>query len=73
MNRLDMVASYLNRIQQVRDELAVVGEAMSEDELVKIALSGFSKEWDTFVIGILTHDKLLDWNRLLDDFTQKEI
>jgi hypothetical protein len=46
---------------------------VDEMELVKLALKGCTKQWDTFVIGILSRDKLPDWARLWDDFTQKDI
>jgi hypothetical protein len=43
------VASYLTRLAQVKDELAAVGEIISEAELGRIAMKGFTKEWDVFV------------------------
>jgi hypothetical protein len=43
------VASYLTWLAQVKDELAVVGEIISEVELGRIALKDFTKEWDVFV------------------------
>ena len=32
-----------------------------DEELVWIALNGFSKPWDTFVKGVVAREKLLDW------------
>lgn len=64
MNRSETIASYLTRIEQVWDELAIFGEAVDAYELVKISLSVFSKQWATFVIGILARDKLSDWTKL---------
>ena len=45
----ESVASYLTIVTQVKDELAAVGEAIPNSELVHIALKGFTKEWDVFV------------------------
>ena len=45
----DIVASYLTKFTQIIDELAAVGEAMDETELVRIAFNGFTKQWDVFV------------------------
>ena len=42
------VASFLTRVAQVKDELAAVGEVISDSELVRIALKGFTKEWDYY-------------------------
>ena len=44
------VASYLTRVTQVKDELAAVGETIPDSELVRIALKGFTKKWEVFVV-----------------------
>jgi hypothetical protein len=43
------VASYLTRLTQVKDELAAMGEIISEAELGRLALKGFTKKGDVFV------------------------
>ena len=73
MNRSETVASYFTQIQQVRDELSIVGEEVVDYGLVKVALKGRTKQRVTFVTGILAREKLPDQARLWDDFTQKEI
>jgi hypothetical protein len=55
------VIPYLTRITQIRDELAAVGEKTEDPELVRIALDGFTKSWDVFVRGVVTREKLPDW------------
>ena len=59
---------YLTRLTQIRDELRAVGSKTMDGELVRIALNGFSKPWDTFVKGAVAREKLLDWKRLWDEF-----
>ena len=49
MTKGEGVVSYLTQVAQVKDELAVVGEVISDFELVRIALKGFTKEWEVFV------------------------
>ena len=66
------MSSYLTRITQVRDELSTVGEAISDGELVRTALNGFLEKWDTFVKGVVSREKHPNWERLGDDFIQKE-
>jgi hypothetical protein len=44
MGKEESVSSYLTRVAQVKDELVVVGEVISDLELVRIALKGFTKE-----------------------------
>ena len=46
MVKREDVASYLTRVAQVKDELLVVGEVIVDSKLVRIALKGFTKEWD---------------------------
>jgi hypothetical protein len=44
MGKEDSVSSYLTRVAQVKDEMATVGEVISDSELVRISLKGFTKE-----------------------------
>ena len=67
------VASFLTRVAQIKDELVAVGEVISNSELVRIALKGFTKEWEVFVKCVVSRENLLDWRRLWDDFTQESI
>ena len=55
------VVPYLTRLTQIRDELGAVGSKTKDKELVRIALNGFSKTWDTFVKGVVAREKLPDW------------
>jgi hypothetical protein len=73
MGKGESVVSYLTRVAQVKDELAVVGEVISDSELVRIALKGFTKEWEVSVKCAVGREHLPDWSRLWDDFTQEEI
>jgi hypothetical protein len=73
MARGDIVASYLTKFTQIRDELVAVGEVVDEIELVRIALNGFTKQWDAFVGGVVAWEKLPNCERLWDDFTQEEL
>jgi hypothetical protein len=64
-----------NMIQQdkVKDELVAVGEVILDSDLVRIALKGFTKEWEVFVKCVVGHEHLPDWSKLWDDFTREEI
>jgi hypothetical protein len=73
MTKGESVVPYLTWLAQVKDELVAVGEVISDSELVRIALEGFAKDWEVFVKCIVGREKLLDWSRLWDDFTQEEI
>jgi hypothetical protein len=73
MNKGEGVASYLTWIAQVKDKLVAVGEVISEPKLGRIALKGFTKEWDVFVKCVVGWKNFPDWSRLGDDFTRDEI
>ena len=64
MARGESVTSYLTRVSQVRDELAVVGEMVDSAELIRVALNGFSKSWESFVGGIVARENMSSWDRL---------
>ena len=73
MARGESVTAYFTRVSQVRDELAAVGETVDSAELIRVALNGFSKSWETFVWGIVAWENMLSWERLWDDFVQEEL
>jgi hypothetical protein len=73
MSRGESMASYLTKLTQVRDELTAVRDTVPDDELVRIALNGFGKQWDVFVRCVVGREKLPTWERLWDDFIQEEI
>jgi hypothetical protein len=49
MGKEESVSSYLTQVAQVKADLAVVGEVILDSELARIALKGFTKEWEVFV------------------------
>ena len=63
MAKAEGVTSYLTRISQVRDKLAVVGEA-SGSELVHTVVNGVAKTWVVFVEAIVARENLPSWDRL---------
>jgi hypothetical protein len=73
MTETEKVSSYLTRITQVHDELGTVGEVITDGELVRTTLNGFSEKWNTFVKGVVSREHSPNWERLWDDFIQEEI
>jgi hypothetical protein len=64
MTKGESVVPYLTRLAQLKDVLAVVGEVMSDSKLVRIALKGFTKDWEVFVKCIVGREKIPDLSRL---------
>ena len=66
------IVPYLMRLTQIMDELRAIGSKTMDEELVRIALNGVSKPWDTFIKGVVAREKLFDWKRLWGDFVQED-
>jgi hypothetical protein len=56
----------------MRDELGAVGEVVADNELVRTALNGVTKQWVVFVEGIVARESLFKWDGFWDDFIQEE-
>jgi hypothetical protein len=69
----ELVTSFLGRYTQIRDELAVVGEVVNPNSLVRQAMNSFTKPWGPFVRGIVAREVMPTWERMWDDFVQEEI
>jgi hypothetical protein len=54
MNDDDSITSYLVRISQLRDQLQVIEDIISDKELVNIVLNGLPKTWDAFAASMTT-------------------
>ena len=61
MSKGESMTSYLTRVSQVRDELAAVGEVVDRAALIRVALNGFSKSWESFVQGIVAKENMPSW------------
>jgi hypothetical protein len=46
--------------------------AVLDAELVNVALNGFTKAWEPFIMGICAREHLPNWERLWDDCIQQE-
>jgi len=72
MSDTDTVASYLIKIIELRDQCAAIGMKVEDEELVPIALNGFSTPWESFVQYVFAREKLPTFENLWDDFVQEE-
>jgi hypothetical protein len=73
MSKGEGVTVYLTKVKQLLDELLAVGVKLSPAEIVRSALRGFPKEWDSFIAGVVARENLPDWERLWNDCCQEEI
>jgi hypothetical protein len=58
----------LTKITHMRDEIGVVGEVVADNEIVRNALNGVTKQWVVFVEGLVERENIPKWDRLWDEF-----
>jgi hypothetical protein len=68
MTRLGTLTNFLTNITQVRDQLEIVGEVVTGEELVRMTLNGFSNTWSPFIKRIVAWEIIPKFERLWDDF-----
>jgi hypothetical protein len=72
MENSKSVSSYLMRVSQIRDQLAAIGDVISDKELVTTTLNGFPTFWIPFVQGMCARSKLPKFDKLWVDCTHEE-
>jgi hypothetical protein len=72
MNDDDNITSYFVRISQLRDQLQVIEEIISEKELVNIVLNGLPKTWDAFAASMNTRKEYPTFEELWTCCAQEE-
>lgn len=73
MHNGEGIDPFHTKIQEVRDQLSVVGAAPQPTELVRLALNSVSEEWHVFFQSIMGRDRLPDWDRMWADLQQEEL
>jgi hypothetical protein len=71
MENSESDTSYIMRVSQIRDQLAAIGDVISDKELVTTTLNGFPTLWIPFVQEVCAR-KLPKLDKLLEDFTHEE-
>lgn len=56
----------------MRDELGVLGEVVSSNELIRTELNGMDKQLSIFVEGVVAREHLPSWDHLWDDLVWEE-
>jgi hypothetical protein len=72
MENSESVTSYLMRFSQIRDQLAAIGDVISDKDIVTPSLNGFPTFWIPFVQGVCARSKLPKFDKLWVDCTHKE-
>lgn len=69
---LHIVASYLMKTIELRDNLVGTEVKVLNEEFMPIALKGLSSPWGHFVLGVCAFEKLPTFEKLQDNIIQEE-
>jgi hypothetical protein len=61
MEKGESIPKYLTKFVQCRDELGSVGIIVVDDDLVRLALLGLRKSWDSYQDSVNGREKFPDW------------
>ena len=61
MSKGEGMDSYITKITQVRNELAVVGKVIKNVKMVHIALDGVTQQWSVFIQTIFGLENMPTW------------
>ena len=56
--------SYFSRVAQIKDELESIGSTLHEAEIVMTTLNGLPRDWEAFIRGIYSRNKLTKFRNL---------
>ena len=73
MQKGEVFKSFLQCLQDTRDQLAAVGSTSQSTAMVRIALNGVSDEWQVFVQSILGRERLPSWEEMWATLQQEEL
>jgi hypothetical protein len=73
MKKGDTVAMFFMKMSEIKDQLGVIGEIISNRELVLTTLFNLPKHWEPFLQSISGREKLPTFDCLWTDCTQEEI
>jgi hypothetical protein len=68
----ELVTLFLGRYTQIIDELGAIEEVVDPNSMVRTTLNNFTKPWGPFVCNIVSREVMPTWERMWDDFVQKE-
>ena len=73
MEKGEGVNSYLQHLQDTRDQLTAVGSTLQFTTMVRIVLNGVSDEWQVFVQSILGRERVPSWEEMWAALQQEEL
>ena len=63
---------HFTRVSQIKEQLEAMEEDVENGEVVMTTLNGLPSSWDSYIEGICARIKLITFNRLWEECSQKE-
>ena len=68
----ETIQSYFTRVSQIKEQLEVVDEEVENAKIVMTTLNGLLRTWDSFIQGICSRKKLVNFIRLWEECSQEK-
>jgi hypothetical protein len=72
MGKDETISAFFSKISQTRDQLAAIGVAVDDDDLVQIAVDGLPNSWETFLSSVNGREVQPNFKRLWHDCLEEE-
>jgi hypothetical protein len=72
MGNNETIFAFFSKIAQTRDQPAVIGVAVDDDDLVQIVVDGLPKSWETFLSSLNGREVQPNFERLWHDCLEEE-
>jgi hypothetical protein len=72
MGEDETISDFFSKISQTRDQLAAIGVAVDDDDLVQIAVDGLPESWETFLSSVNRREVQPNFERLWHDCLEEE-
>jgi hypothetical protein len=69
MMKVDTIATFFMKILEIKDQLGVIGETVTDRELVMITLNALPRHWKPFIQSIIGRAYLAQFDHLWADCT----
>jgi hypothetical protein len=72
MGKDETISSFFPKIAQTRDQLAAIGVAVDDDDLVQTTVDGLPESWETFLSSVNGREVQPKFKRLWHDCLEEE-
>ena len=72
MSKGESIQDYFTRVSQFKEQLSAIGYTLDEDELVRNALNGLTRPWNSFTQSLCDRKGSMNFDIVWEYFIQEE-